>query len=359
MDHPVFPPATDLSAPLLAWYDQNRRVLPWRVPAGEAADSYRVWISEIMLQQTVVEAVKPYYQAFLDRWPTVTALAGADLDDVLHAWAGLGYYSRARNLHAAAVRVANEMGGHFPTTEAGLRGLPGIGAYTAAAIAAIAFGERAAAVDGNVIRVTTRLLGLAAPLPGVKKTVEEAVRPWVPADRPGDFAQALMDLGATVCRPRNPDCALCPWEQACRARREGRPERYPVRAAKKEKPTRRGVAFWLVRDDGAVMLRRRAERGLLGGMMEVPSSDWGDVFPDETSLDRHIPLAATGLQVLPGLVRHTFTHFHLELKVATGRVAGGAGHNQGVWCPPDGFSTHALPTVMKKVVAHALDREGA
>lgn len=361
---------TQPSALILRWYDQNRRSLPWRAAPGEAADPYRVWISEIMLQQTVVGAVKPYYQAFLARWPTIGALAGADLDEVLHAWAGLGYYSRARNLHATARMVAGELGGQFPETEAELLALPGIGAYTAAAIAAIAFGQPAAAVDGNVIRVITRFLALDAPLPGVKKTIEPFVRSLVPTSRPGDFAQALMDLGASVCRPKNPACGECPWKTPCRAKKEGQPARYPVRAAKKPKPTRRGIAFWAVRDDGAVFLRRRAEKGLLGGMMEIPSTQWTDAFPQEDDFTGEAPLEggrlSGGWHVLPGLVCHTFTHFHLELKVAQGLAKGGEGegegegggatadHEGGIWCQPDGFSGLALPTVMKKVAKHAL-----
>lgn len=341
--------AKRLGKVLLRWYDGARRDLPWRAGPGKQADPYRVWLSEIMLQQTTVATVKSYYNAFLGRWPTVTDLAAAPLDDVLHAWAGLGYYARARNLHKCAKVVAGAHGGAFPGTEDALRALPGVGDYTAAAIAAIAFRQRAAAVDGNVVRVLSRLYGLEKPLPGVRRDVAGRARALVPAVRPGDFAQALMDLGATVCRPRAPACGKCPWAGGCVAFAAGRAEAFPVKAPKKAKPTRRGVAFWLAREDGAVLLERRAEDGLLGGMIGLPTTEWRDRPWDAASARREAP-GRTEWTALPGVVRHTFTHFHLELAVWRG--TGPSDRNDAIWATPDGFGAHAMPALMKKVVRH-------
>ncbi|HZT50868.1 MAG TPA: A/G-specific adenine glycosylase, partial [Stellaceae bacterium] len=259
---------------LLAWYDRHRRVLPWRALPGERPDPYRVWLSEVMLQQTTVPAVMGYFARFLERWPDVAALAAAPLDEVLHAWQGLGYYARARNLHACARAVVARHGGAFPRDEAALRALPGIGDYTAAAIAAIAFDRRAAPVDGNVERVTARLFAIETPLPEAKPELRRLAASLVPERRAGDYAQAAMDLGATLCTPRKPRCVLCPWREECRARALGVAENLPRRRAAAARPVRRGVAFWAVREDGAVLLRRRPEAGLLGGMMEVPSTPW-------------------------------------------------------------------------------------
>ena len=343
------PDATELSARLLAWYDRERRRLPWRPAPGVAADPYAVWISEVMLQQTTVAAVSPYFERFLARWPRLADLAAADLDDVLHAWQGLGYYSRARNLHACARRVVAEHEGRFPASEEGLRALPGIGAYTAAAIAAIAFGQQATPVDGNVIRVLARLYAVVEPLPRARSRIEDLAKALTPARRPGDFAQAVMDLGATVCRPRQPNCPACPWHDACAARAQGQAEVFPVRPPATVKPLRRGVAFWLVRADGAVLLRRRPERGLLGGMMEVPSTPWrAEPWPLAEALAL-APVAGASWQALPGLVRHTFTHFTLELAVIAARV-GAMAAAAGLWTQPQDFAAQALPTVMKKVV---------
>jgi len=260
-------PEKSEAAALLAWYDRSARSLPWRAPPGAVADPYRVWLSEIMLQQTTVATVRGYYDRFLARWPSVEALAAAPLDEVLKAWAGLGYYARARNLHACARRVAGEMGGRFPATLESLGALPGIGPYTAAAIAAIAFDRPHAAVDGNVERVMSRLNAITEPLPAAKPALAAAAQALVPDRRPGDFAQAMMDLGATVCTPRNPRCGDCPWTDRCFARREGIAETLPRRMARKAVLTRYGAAFWIERSDGAVLLRRRPEKGLLGGMM--------------------------------------------------------------------------------------------
>ena len=340
---------------LLRWYDNHRRQLPWRAAPGETPDPYHVWLSEIMLQQTTVATVGAYFRRFLERWPTVDALAGASLDDVLHAWQGLGYYARARNLHKCAQVVSNDHGGRFPRTEAALLELPGIGRYTAAAIAAIAFDRPAVVVDGNVERVMARLFRVEQSLPDCKPRLYELAARLSPGIRPGDYAQAAMDLGATICTPRNPKCMLCPWMGDCAGKDIA--ETLPRKRPKVAKPIRRGMVFWLVKGDGSVLLRRRPERGLLGGMMEVPSTEWReDKVPSLESAGAETPLSAAGLRLLPGLVRHTFTHFHLELPVARATVAGAAPEDC-VWCRPDAFGDYALPTVMKKVVRHALAHE--
>lgn len=346
------PHSSELPARLLAWYDRSRRTLPWRVAADVTPDPYHVWLSEVMLQQTTVAAVIPYFQAFLQRWPTVQALAAAPLDDVLHAWAGLGYYARARNLHKCAQTVTAWRGGRFPDDEEALRKLPGIGDYTAAAIVAIAFGKRAVVMDGNVERVVARLFDVRQPLPAVKPDLKRLAGSLTPEQRAGDYAQAMMDLGATVCTPRNPACGICPWMSACAARKAGSAELLPAKLEKAERPTRCGVAFWAVRKDGAVLLRRRPEVGLLGGMMEIPSTPWRSEPWSAADAAVEAPLAAEW-RLLPGLVRHTFTHFHLELTVAAGR-ASAAALAPGLWVPLDRLSEHALPTVMRKVVKHAL-----
>src|SRR5438128_2058764 len=263
--------ATARPALLLAWYDRHRRRLPWRPPAGERADPYRVWLSEIMLQQTTVKAVGPYFEKFLARWPEVTALGQASLDDVLRMWAGLGYYSRARNLHACAVAVMREHGGVFPDTEEGLRALPGIGPYTAAAIAAIAFGRRTMPVDGNIERVASRLFAVEEPLPQAKPLIQQLATTLLGATRAGDSAQALMDLGASICTPNKPACSLCPLYDDCAARARGDQETFPRKAPKKTGGLRRGAAFVVRRGDD-LLVRTRPEKGLLGGMAEVPTS---------------------------------------------------------------------------------------
>ncbi len=343
-----------LSAELLAWYDRHRRVLPWRALPGETADPYRVWLSEIMLQQTTIAAVKPYFERFLSLFPDVAALAQAPSEAVMSAWAGLGYYSRARNLHACAKAVVEEHGGRFPDTEDGLRGLPGIGAYTAAAIAAIAFGRPAAAVDGNVERVVTRLRAIGDPLPGAKPVIRAQTLALVPADRPGDFAQALMDLGATICTPRRPACALCPWRDPCAARRAGMQEAYPVKARKRENPVRRGAAFVALRRDGAILLRTRPPKGLLGGMAEVPGSGWSEAYDSGAAL-LDAPLDARWKR-LPAPVRHVFTHFPLELTVYVASVPRSEPAPEGCrWTIPSALAGEPLPSVMKKVIAAALE----
>ena len=343
--------ARRLRRSLIAWYDRHRRRLPWRAEPGETPDPYRVWVSEIMLQQTKAAAAAPYFESFVRRWPSVTALAAADLDAVLHAWQGLGYYARARNLHRSARYLVDHHDGRLPDDEAALGRLPGVGAYTAAAIAAIAFGRRAAPVDGNVMRVLARLDAVEAPLPGARRRLRERAEALAPRARPGDFAQAIMDLGATVCLPRRPRCGACPWRRACRAHLSGDPEAFPVRAPKRALRTRHGVAFWATRGDGAVLLRRRPEQGLLGGMMEVPSTAWRERPWSAAEARRSAPLEAEW-RTLPGRVRHTFTHFHLELRVFAARVDG-VTETDGLWCPSQRLGEQALPTLMKKVAHHA------
>ena len=265
------------AAVLLAWYDRHARKLPWRVGPKERArgvqpDPYRVWLSEIMLQQTTVAAVKPYFDAFIARWPDVAALATAPREEVMKTWAGLGYYARARNLHACAEAVMRDHGGRFPETAAGLKALPGIGEYTAAAVAAIAFDEPVAVVDGNIERVIARLFAIDTPLPAAKKEIRARQQEMTPQARAGDYAQAMMDLGAAICTPKRPACALCPLVEACVAHARGEEETYPVKAEKAVRPTRHGLAFVAIRADGAVLLRRRPDKGLLGGMAEVPEA---------------------------------------------------------------------------------------
>ena len=341
---------------LLSWYDQHRRTLPWRALAGEAVDPYRVWLAEIMLQQTTVATVKGYFERFVGRWPTVGDLAAAELDEVLAAWAGLGYYARARNLHACARAVATQHGGVFPRTEAELRALPGIGTYTAAAIAAIAFGEAAAPVDGNIERVFARTYAMQTPLPALKTLVRAEMAPLVPSDRPGDFAQALMDLGATVCTPKAPNCLICPLREGCVGRQSGIAERLPLKPPKQERPTRRIIAFWLTRNDGRILLRRRPDKGLLGGMLEFPSTPWvaRKSVPALAKSFSHAPASAPW-QLLPGVATHTFTHFHLEAAVAVAGPLSDAAKVVGEnirWLRVDELEAAALPTVMAKIAQH-------
>ena len=347
------PRRVDVARRILSWYDRHRRSLPWRAAPGEQADPYRVWLSEIMLQQTTVAAVGPYFDAFLERWPSVEALAATPLDEVLAAWAGLGYYARARNLHACAQVVSREHGGRFPASEAELLALPGIGPYTGAAIAAIAFDQPASPVDGNIERVIARLFAVEAALPAAKPEIKRLATRLTPKDRPGDFAQAQMDLGATICVPRAPKCLLCPLETLCLGRAAGMAESLPRKAPKADKPTRQGVAFWLTKADGSVFLRRRPPRGLLGGMIEVPSTEWRAEGWSEGEALAQAP-AAAAWDTLPGRVRHTFTHFHLELEVWSAQALGPLTEQEGQWVAFDALGSAGLPSVMKKIARHAL-----
>ena len=351
-------------ADLLAWYDRHRRVLPWRALPGRRADPYHVWLSEIMLQQTTVKTVGPYYAKFLKLWPDIAALAAAPLDDVLKAWAGLGYYARARNLHACARAVVERHGGKIPDSEALLRELPGIGPYTAAAIAAIAFDECASPVDGNIERVIARLYLIETPLPAAKPEIAERARALTPRQRSGDFAQAMMDLGATICTPKSPACALCPFNESCAAFASGSAETYPRRAPKREGDLRRGAAFVAQRSDGFVLLRTRPAKGLLGGMTEVPTTEWSKDFdgalatesaPRFASLRKPLAWRKTA-----GIVRHVFTHFPLELIVYVSDVPARTTAPKGTrWTRISDLGGEALPSLMRKVVAHALPRERA
>ncbi|WP_194273790.1 MULTISPECIES: A/G-specific adenine glycosylase [Rhizobium] len=342
--------------PLLDWYDRHHRDLPWRVSPpmaarGIKADPYRVWLSEVMLQQTTVPAVKPYFANFLARWPTVRDLADAPSDDVMAAWAGLGYYARARNLKKCAEAVARDHDGIFPDTEDGLKSLPGIGDYTAAAVAAIAFNRQAAVMDGNVERVISRLYAIATPLPAAKPLMKQKVALLTPKDRPGDFAQAMMDLGATICTPKRPACALCPFNGSCEALRLHDPEHFPVKAAKKEKPIRQGAAFIAVTADGEVLLRRRIESGLLGGMTEVPTTHWTARQDGETSADA-APFPA-GWEPC-GTITHVFTHFELRLSIHRVAIPSQIQVDNGWWEPVTNLDSQALPTVMKKAITAAI-----
>ena len=349
---------TPVAEALLEWYARHARTLPWRVgPAdrqvGERPDPYRVWLSEVMLQQTTVKAVKDYFHDFTTRWPTLDALAAAPLDDILTRWAGLGYYSRARKLKACADELMKSHGGRFPETAAALQQLPGIGPYTSAAIASLVFDEPIAVVDGNVERVFSRLHRIETPLPAAKEIVRQMVTDVLPFDRPGEFAEATMDLGATICTPKKPACGLCPFSTICAARLHDTPERFPIKAPKAEKPTRTGTVFAALRSDGAVLLRKRPERGLLGAMAEVPGTNWskkrGDIPSEEPPFDGE-------WRTCPSRVRHTFTHFHLELIVERLTVPDHLPAPDGYWWASlSALDQEPLPSVMLKVIATATD----
>jgi A/G-specific adenine glycosylase len=331
---------------LLVWYDRHRRVLPWRALPGASADPYAVWLSEVMLQQTTVAAVKSYFTTFLALWPAVGALAAAPVEDVMRRWAGLGYYSRARNLHACAKLVAAG-GGGFPDTEDGLRALPGIGAYTAAAIAAIAFDRRAVVVDGNVERVIVRLNAIETPIRESKLAIKRLADLQTPQARCGDYAQAMMDLGATICTPRRPACVLCPLSEGCRARIEGRQETLPAKSVKAERPVRHGSVFYVRRGD-EVLVRTRPDKGLLGGMTEFPGSDWD---ADGDLEGRAKPLSARYRKALAP-VEHGFTHFSLFLTVHAATVAAATNAPGDCrWVVEARLGDEALPTLMRKVAA--------
>ncbi|HEY7810561.1 MAG TPA: A/G-specific adenine glycosylase [Allosphingosinicella sp.] len=330
--------AVDASCALLGWYIVDKRRLAWRAEAGETPDPYRVWLSEIMLQQTTVAAVKPYFKKFTARWPTVEALAAAEEAEVMAAWAGLGYYARARNLHACARQVAAR-GARFPDTEEALRKLPGIGRYTAAAIAAIAFGRRAVVVDANVERVVSRLFAVEEPLPGSRERLYELTDTITPAEGAGDFAQAMMDLGSTICTPRAPDCPRCPLLAHCSAGQAGEGERYPAKAAKAPKPKREGTAWWLERD-GQVLLVRRPAKGLLGGMLALPT----DAPPAEAAWRE------------AGSVDHVFTHFALNMRLLCAEAEGQA--PEGLWHPIEELEEAGLPTLFARLAARGKEWRG-
>jgi A/G-specific adenine glycosylase len=360
--HAAAPQTASRPALLLEWYDRHRRALPWRPPRGERADPYRVWLSEIMLQQTGVKTVGPYFLKFLARWPDVEALGRAALDDVLRMWAGLGYYSRARNLHACAVAVLRDHGGVFPDTEEALQSLPGIGPYTAAAIAAIAFGRRTMPVDGNIERVVSRLFAVEEPLPRAKPLIRQLAATLLGASRcgeeksrAGDSAQALMDLGASICTPKKPACALCPLDADCASQARGDQETFPRKAAKKTGALRRGAAF-VVRRGEEILVRTRPEKGLLGGMIEVPTSQWLAAQDDKAALmQAPVVEGIARWHRKAGVVTHVFTHFPLELVVYEAKVPARTRALKGMrWVPIATLQSEALPNLMRKVIAHGL-----
>lgn len=337
----------DLSARLLDWYDRHARDLPWRMPPdqvqqGLRSDPYRVWLSEVMLQQTTVAAVRSYFEAFTTRWPMVEDLAAASDDTVMAAWAGLGYYARARNLLKCARVVADELDGQFPDTRAGLQALPGIGPYTSAAIAAIAFDRAETVVDGNVERVMARLHAVETPLPAAKPELTALAEALTPDTRPGDYAQAVMDLGATICTPRNPACGICPWVDPCAARKSGIAAELPRKTRKAPKPVRHGTAFIGRREDGAWLLERRPDKGLLGGMLGWPGGDWAEDKPAP------VPPVAADWTPLNTEVRHTFTHFHLRLSVQVATLPRTTDPANGLFVEDATFEAGDLPTVMAK-----------
>lgn len=354
-----------LAFKLLAWYDQQHRSFPWRAPPEQLQCAYVVWLSEIMLQQTTTTTVQPYFCRFIEKWPTIEHLAAAHLDEIFQMWQGLGYYARARNLHRCAQAIVQEYQGRFPETVEALQCLPGIGPYTAAAIAAIAFGVRSTAVDGNIIRVFCRLKAITIPVPLNKNVVALEAAAYVPAIRPGDYTQGLMDLGATICTPRNPLCALCPLQKDCAAFAQGRPTDFPVKAPPKVTPDRYTTAFVLRDANGAIFLQKRPDKGLLAGLYEVPNLPWALELHDPDlphpcpSLCERLPLPVAQLfqsavwQRLPQKVVHTFTHLrlHVQVCVATHKGTGFASQESGVWCREDQLDSIALPTLMKKVLA--------
>ena len=334
---------------LLRWYDANARALPWRVgpkarKAGAIPDPYRVWLSEIMLQQTTVATVTPRYLAFLKRWPNVNALAAAPLDDVLGEWAGLGYYARARNLHKCAVVIATEYGGKFPDTEEALKKLPGIGDYTAAAIAAIACDRVAIVVDGNIERIVARLYAVDKHLPAAKPLIKNYAQKFWPQKRSGDFAQGLMDLGALICRPKTPRCFECPIAVGCTAYQNGGPENYPKKVAKKAKPQRKGAVFLMQNARGEILFERRPDKGLLGGMLGLPGTPWANEKPE--NLKSYAPAKSRWRRI--GEIEHVFTHFHLTLEVFVGAAPKGFRRDaRQQWVAP---GKARAPTVMKKAL---------
>jgi A/G-specific adenine glycosylase len=335
-----------LQAALLTWYDAHARVLPWRAGPAERAsgvvpDPYRVWLSEIMLQQTTVAAVRDYFHRFTRRWPTVEDLAAAEDADVMAEWAGLGYYARARNLLRCARIVAGSHGGCFPDTRESLLELPGVGPYTAAAIAAIAFDRPETVVDGNVERVIARLHAVETPLPAAKKELTRLAAALTPRYRPGDYAQAVMDLGATICTPRNPACGICPVMNDCKGRTAGIAAELPRKEPKKAKPVRHGIAWIGRRTDGAWLLETRPDKGLLGGMLGWPGTDWSDA-------PSGVPPVAAEWTNTGAEVRHTFTHFHLRLALSVARLGMDAEPSRGVFVPAAAFRPSSLPTVMRK-----------
>lgn len=360
IDHNNHAPHRELIASkLLSWYDAEQRDLPWRAKPGQMPNPYHVWLSEIMLQQTVVKTVIPYFEKFTKKWKTIDALANAQIDEIRAAWAGLGYYSRAQNLHKCAKIIVEKYEGKFPIFAEELETLPGIGPYTAAAIAAIAFDETATPVDGNIERVTSRLFAIEQPLPGAKAQLKKMAATLTPPRRAGDYAQAQMDLGATICTPKKPSCLLCPLSQECTGYQKGIAPLLPQRELKKPKPTRYGTAFFALREDGHVLLRQRPEGGLLGGMTEIPSTEWQE-NPNQNETTLKFPPLSGDWWRVPGVVKHTFTHFHLELviyRIITPKeedLTLFADAERCKWAHKQSLDQEALPSVMRKIINHAL-----
>lgn len=336
-------------ASLLKWYDRHRRVLPWRALPKQKADPYHVWLSEIMLQQTTVPAVVPYFLKFLSKWPAVHDLARAEAEDVMQNWAGLGYYARARNLHKCAKYVSEALGGIFPSTLEGLKDLPGVGDYTSAAIRAIAFNKPANVVDGNVERVMARVFAVTQPVPNSKPLLKKLADDMATGEtkRPGDYAQALMDLGATICTPATPKCMLCPVREYCDAFAKGIAASLPMRKEKQKKPQKHGYVYWLKNDQGHILFERRGEKGMLGGTIGLPTSLWVDEAIEKT----HLSPTLKGTKS-PVMVRHSFTHFDLELQGIAGKAAEKDLPKGGnyFWVPPEQAEKLGIPTLFKKAL---------
>jgi A/G-specific adenine glycosylase len=351
---------------LLFWYDKNGRELPWRYKSGKTPDPYIVWLSEIMLQQTTITVVKDYFNRFLIKWPTLLELSRAKLDDVLLEWAGLGYYARARNLHKCAQIICEKYDGKFPESEDELISLPGIGTYTAAAITSIAFDNRAVVIDGNVERVISRVFAITQPLPISKKLIRQKADKLTPNFRSGDYAQAIMDLGSTICSPKSPACFKCPWEVNCEGKRMGLAEDLPRKLSPKSKPSRKGICFWITRNDGYVLMRRREEKGLLGGMMEIPSTPWEKNIQkiEKAVFYSPIKLPLSSWVILPGEVKQIFTHFNLYLLIGKTRITENKYKklhlsDDFIWVHPEKFDKQALPSLMKKVINYTLFFSGS
>ncbi|AQX27639.1 MULTISPECIES: A/G-specific adenine glycosylase [unclassified Bartonella] len=343
----------EISSLLLSWYDKNYRHLPWRMSpqkqiTGIYPDPYQIWLSEVMLQQTTVKTVKPYFKKFLKLWPDLFSLSRASQEDIMKAWAGLGYYSRARNLKNCATQLVKNHGGKFPQSVKILRTLPGIGDYTAAAIAAIAFGYPVAVVDGNVERVITRLFAITSVLPKAKPEIKEKTQEITDVKRPGDFAQAMMDLGSTICTPRKPSCLLCPLQSVCKATKMQAVEVFPIKAPKKERPLRTGAAFVAINENKQIYLEKRQHTKLLNGMTQIPNN----IGINEENGLQNAPFSANW--ELKGQITHIFTHFSLKLNVYCADNIHGIKLENGWWCDIHHLTQEALPTVMKKAIAVAI-----
>lgn len=339
------------SGSIIAWYAVHGREFPWRYKIDEKPSTYHVWLSEIMLQQTTTTTVKPYFNKFTEQWPDIDSLSEASLDSVLKAWAGLGYYTRARNLHLCAQKIVQSYGSVFPETEQELLSLPGIGPYTAAAISAIAFDHPASPIDGNIARILARVFKLKSVKPQLLVEAKEVMQELVPKRHNGAFVQALMDIGATICKPRETLCAQCPINQSCRAHLDGQQADFPQKGIKKIIPIKYGYFYWIEDDAGRVCIQQRPQTGLFGGMYEIPSSSWQSEDEGSKKALTAAPVSFKGKE--DGvIISHTFTHFHLKMKILRGRVARAG--DKGLWVYPSELHHYAMPTLMKKVMRHCL-----